>query len=419
MHRYLLRLALLPVASLVSACGDAPQETVAVEFLPVSAATGSAEPHLSLTVWGEAVLSWLEPDGDGVALRVSTLGEDAWQEPVTVASGDNWFVNWADFPSVVPISDTLWAAHWLARRPGGVYSYDVAIAVSGDAGQSWGQPVTPHDDGTATEHGFVTLFAWDESVGAIWLDGRNMAASDVNEGHGKAGADAHGSGMTLRSAIIGTDGSIRKPQLVDELVCDCCQTDVAIAANGPVAVYRNRTIDEIRDIHVISARGGTWQIDTAVADDGWKIAACPVNGPAISARENNVAVAWFTAAGDDTQVQMAWSSDAGESFGAPIDIDVGRPIGRVDVELLEDDVAVVSWLRMGDNDEGEICLRQVNASGNRGPVRIIATTGANRMSGFPQMVRQRDGLILAWTDTRDPESRVVSARVDSASLKIR
>ena len=35
----------------------------------------------------------------------------------------------------------------------------------------------------------------------------------------------------------------------------------------------------------------------AVHDDGWKIAACPVNGPMLSARGRDVAIAWFTATG--------------------------------------------------------------------------------------------------------------------------
>jgi len=415
MLRYFSYIGLLFLVILVSACNNAPEESVVMHTLPSIAAAGSAEPHLALTPGGQVVMSWLETQGDDAVLRVSTLHDHSWQTPVTVTRGDNWFVNWADFPSVVPVSDTVWAAHWLVRTSGGVYSYDVAIAVSKDAGQSWSEPVTPHDDGTATEHGFVTLFPWSGSVGAIWLDGRNTATNDVAEAHG----GSHGGGMTLRSARIGIDGSISQPQIIDELVCDCCQTDVAVTADGPVAVYRNRTDKEVRDIHVVSTRNGQWQGDTPVADDGWNIAACPVNGPVISARDDAVAVAWFTAANEDTRVKIAWSSDAGHSFGEAIDIDSDRPVGRVDVELIDNETAVVSWLRTGNDRLGEICLRLVHASGKLGPVQVIARTGASRMSGFPQMVRQGEGLVLAWTDTSGDSSRVVSARLNSASLTIR
>lgn len=406
MHRALPWIALL-VASLLSSCNDAPSsQAPSVQNLPAIAGSGSSVPHLARTVAGDVVMSWLEPDEERMALRVATLRDDAWESPVTVASGDNWFVNWADFPSVEPIDDTLWAAHWLVKTPGGVYSYNIAVAVSNDAGRTWSVPVTPHDDGTATEHGFVSLFPWQGAIGALWLDGRNMA------GHG----DSHDGGMTLRSASIGNDGAISNPQLVDELVCDCCQTDVTTGEDGPVAVYRNRSDTEVRDIHVVRAIDGRWQANTAVGDDGWKINACPVNGPAIASSGNTMAVAWFTAADDDSQLRMAWSSDDGRSFGNPIDVDVDRPIGRTDIELLDDGSAIVSWLRQGADGTGEICLRRVSASGQPGPVQVVATTGASRSAGFPQMLRHGSGLVIAWTDVSADSTQVHTARIDAAIL---
>ncbi len=407
MHRDLLPLVLL-LAPFVASCGDAPSsQASSVRKLPAIAGAGSSVPHLARTVAGDVVMSWLEPDEERMALRVATLNDDAWESPVTVASGDNWFVNWADFPSVEPINDTLWAAHWLVKTPGGVYSYNIAVAVSNDAGRTWSVPVTPHDDGTATEHGFVSLFPWHGAIGALWLDGRNMA------GHGLG--DSHG-GMTLRSASIGNDGAISNSQLVDELVCDCCQTDVTTGKDGPVAVYRNRSDTEIRDIHVVRAIDGRWQANTAVGDDGWKINACPVNGPAIASNGNTIAVSWFTAADDDSQLHMAWSSDDGRTFGNPIDVDVDKPIGRTDIELLDDGSAIVSWLRQGADTTGEICLRQVSASGQLGPVQVVATTGASRSAGFPQMLRDGSGLVIAWTDVSADTTQVHTARIDAAIL---
>jgi hypothetical protein len=290
-----------------------------------------------------------------------------------------------------------------------VYSYNVTMAISNDAGKSWSEPLTPHDDNTATEHGFVSLFPRDGAIGAIWLDGRNMSG----DGRG----EAHGGGMTLRSAMVAEDGSVRDSQLLDELVCDCCQTDVAIGRKGPMAVYRNRSDDEIRDIHVIRSESGRWLPDVPVADDGWTIAACPVNGPAIAAYGNTVAVTWFTAAAGDSRVRMAWSSDDGTSFGTATDVDLERPVGRVDIELLDERTAVVSWLRTGADNEAEISLRLVTASGTVGPGISVARTGASRASGFPQMLREGEDLVLAWTDTSGERSRVVTARVPVASVR--
>jgi hypothetical protein len=254
----------------------------------------------------------------------------------------------------------------------------------------------------------VSLFPSQDSIGAIWLDGRNTGAAGHESGHS--------GGMTLRSAIIAQDGSISDGQLIDELVCDCCQTDVTVGGVGPTVVYRNRTGDEIRDIHVVRSADSQWQPDAAVANDGWKIAACPVNGPAIASTDNAVAVAWFTAANEDTSVKLAWSFDGAINFAGPVAIDSDQPVGRVDVELLADGSAVVSWLRATANGEAEVCLRRVTPNGAAGPVHVVANTGANRASGFPQLLRAGDELILAWTDTSGAHSQVNAAHINVAML---
>lgn len=404
--RLLAVAALLPFITGGCAREDAITEHT-ITPLPDIAASGSAEPHLATTAVGTVVMSWLEPDGNEVALRWSQLSDKQWSEPVTVATGNDWFVNWADFPSVVPIDGDLWAAHWLVKRPGGTFAYDVAVATSADGGQTWGQPVTPHQDGTPTEHGFVSLFPGAGGVAALWLDGRNMQPSDDGHGHG---------GMTLRSAVVSQDGDLSHKAIVDELVCDCCQTDVAVAASGPVAVYRNRTEGEIRDIYVARLEDGQWQDGVPVAEDGWEIAGCPVNGPAIDARDRDVVVTWFTAARGDTRVRFARSRDAGKTFADAIDIATERPIGRVDIVLLEDESALVSWLRSAAGSEGEICIRRITADGNLGPEVVVATTAAGRMSGFPQMVIHGDAVILAWTDVSAESTSVQSASIDLKGL---
>jgi hypothetical protein len=403
-------LAVMALAGL-SACGDSEiSSEPVITQLPEVAAPGSAEPNLVVSTDGIVVMSWLEPSGEGVALRFATLSNDSWSIPTTVARGDNWFVNWADFPSVVPIDESLWAAHWLAKRAGSTYAYDIAVALSGNRGQSWGEPLTPHTDNTATEHGFVSLYPWQGGVGALWLDGRNMG-EDGSHGEGSTGG-----GMTLRSTVIDPNLQLRNEQEADDLVCDCCQTDVTLGPDGPIAVYRNRTTDEIRDIYVMRSVNGQWQSGKPVAEDGWKIAGCPVNGPAIESRENKVAVAWFTGANNMTRVRFARSENSAQSFDQPIDIAEDRPIGRVGVALLENGDALVSWLRDSGDGAGEICVRGITANGILGKTHVIATTASGRMSGFPQMVVKQETAILAWTDTNAENTAVKSALLDASTL---
>ena len=70
-----------------------------------------------------------------------------------------------------------------------------------------------------------------------------------------------------------------------------------------------------------------------------------MNGPAIAATGRNVGVAWFTAAADKPSVKIAFSTDAGAVFGQPFVVDDQRPLGRVDIVLLDDASALVSWLQ--------------------------------------------------------------------------
>jgi len=405
---------LLLAALFVAACGGSPDPapgTFTAESIETPAAPGSGQSHLAVTPEGTVVMSWLEPDGDGHALRFALLEGDSWSAPRTAARGDTWFVNWADFPSVVPVSDRLWAAHWLARRPEGGYAYDVEVAVSEDGGHTWGAAIMPHTDGTATEHGFVTLFPSHAGVGAVWLDGRNMQGSGAEEGgHG------HGEGgMTLRSAVIGAGGTLTQEYVIDSLTCDCCQTDVAIGPEGPVLAYRDRSDDEIRDISVTRTLEAGWSEPVPVSRDGWRIEGCPVNGPAIDAASGAIAVAWFTAADDRPRVLVARSVDGGRSFAEPMPLDIESPVGRVDVVQLADGGTIVSWLA-ADPEGAAIAVRRVGPDGQIGPVRVVARTAASRPSGFPQMVASGDQLVVSWTDVVEGGTHVRSARIPIDSV---
>lgn len=387
------------VAAALGACGADPAAGIGERMaaLPSPAAAGSTAPHLALAPDGAVVMSWLEPvAAGGHALRLASLRQGAWSAPVTVAQGTDWFINWADFPSVSPITATDWAAHWLVKQPGGTYSYDVAIAISRDAGATWSAPLTPHDDGTRTEHGFATLFPWGGDFGAVWLDGRNTRP------------DAGGGGMTVRYARIGFDGRIVAGGEIDDLACDCCATDVAVARDGPVATWRNRTREEIRDIVVSRFADGAWQPPQVLGSDNWKIPGCPVNGSTIAARGEQVVVAWYTAPGRQPRVQLAWSGDGGRSFSPPVLVADGAVSGRVDVALVAEDLAVVSWTSKPASGPGQWRLRVMPARGEPGPERLVTEGDVSRAGGFPQMIHAGDRLVFAWTVPGEP-SRVMTA----------
>ena len=393
-------------ASTVGESSEPKSPNLAVLLVP--AGPGSSSPNLAVGPDGSVVLSWLEADGAGHALKYATLDGNGWANAQTIAKGDNWFVNWADFPSVVPISETLWAAHWLVSQPAGGYAYDVFVALSADSGQSWSEPMTPHRDGTATEHGFVTLYPNDTGVGLVWLDGRNMA----NEQSDDVGV----SGMTLRAASLSPDLVLSSEAKIDGLICDCCQTDVARTSDGPVAIYRDRTSDGIRDNYVSRYVDNHWQEGKPMGNDNWNIPGCPVNGPVIEADENSVVAAWFTAAHDIPRIRTGFSEDSAKSFLAPIDVVSKETIGRVGLAILPSGDVAVSWLRKASVDSAEVCVRRVSADGDLGPVVIVSRGDDVPRFSVPRMVRAGDELIFAWTRRIQKASHVITASVPISTL---
>lgn len=380
--------------------GTAPEAPVAIEELASPAAPGSAEPQLATDAAGRAVLSWIEPSGDGHALKHSTLDLDArqWDTPRIAAAGDDWYVNPMDLPSVQPITADLWAAHWLVASAASPFAYDIAVATSQDGGASFGDPALLNDDGTAAEHGFVTLFPWGGAVGAVWLDGRELAQFHEQEPTAPE-LEVQPVGTNLRFARLTADGAVVEQGLIDRLVCDCCQTDVALTARGPLVVYRDRTDGEIRDIVIRSHGGSGWSDPVRLAPDNWQIEGCPVNGPAIAARGATVVIAWFTAAGDQPRVRVVRSTDQGRRFAAPIDVDTDGSFGQVDVVLAGDDSAVVSWWRRNPSGGTQLAARRISAGGALGAVQVVATSPASRPLDVPQMAATGEHVVFAWTQS--------------------
>lgn len=403
----LKRLTLAGMAAVAVGCApEGPASpSVAGEMLESPAGEGSGEPFLSSD--GDAVfMSWLEPaTGGGHELRFSRLAGTHWESATTIARSEHFFVNWADFPSVTPGADgTLWA-HWLERGKAGGYDYGVRVVRSSDGGDTWSEPWTPHDDTSPTEHGFVSTLPVDGGMGFVWLDGREHA-------EGADGSPATGE-MTLRYRSMSVEGTPGPEMLVDGRVCDCCQTDVAVSAAGPVVVYRDRSEEEIRDIYVSRFENGAWTEGSPVHSDGWHITGCPVNGPAVAARGERVAVAWFTAANDVPLVKVAFSEDGGRTFGAPVGVDGGAPAGRVDLLMLEGGTVLVSWIERTGGDAAEIRLRSVEPDGRASESATLTGSSGERSSGFPRMIEAPDGaLILAWTDVTDREPRVRVQRLE-------
>ena len=356
-------------------------------------------------------MSWVFKKEDVAHLEFAAFDGEIWNTPFIVAKGKDWFNNWADFPTITESNKNILTTYLQKSAPD-TYTYDVKVNVYNDSLKKWKKDILLHTDGTKSEHGFVSTTS-DNKGGFFvsWLDGRNTAGGGHHdEGHGTAGA------MTLRTAHISAKGIISQEQEVDSRVCDCCGTSMATSSNGPVIVYRDRSEDEIRDISISRNINGIWTQPQSVYKDNWEISGCPVNGPVISAFEENLAVAWFTGVNEKNKVQLIFSEDGGENFGLPIRIDTNLTLGRVDVVMLNKNEAVVSWMEQV-KEETLIQLMKVNSNGSKGEVVTLSKTSGERASGFPQIELFENKIVAAMTITaKDKPSTIKTVYVDLKNL---
>ena len=403
--RYLV-LSLFLIPALIN-CSSNPTYTVK-EF---SSPTGenASLPRLFTDNTGTVFMSWVESDGDSTSLLYSSLTNNEWTKSELISKSDSWFVNWADFPSITARNGEPIAVHWPQKIPGGTYAYNVNIT---NASSDWEHVIAPHNDNTPTEHGFVSMApASDSTFVTIWLDGRNTVNSGGHDDHDTPSGIA--SAMTLRAAVIDADLNVLESYLIDESVCDCCGTTVVNTESGFITAYRNRTENEIRDIYISRFVNGQWENSKPVFDDNWNIAACPVNGPSIDADGNSIAVAWFSGANDESKVKVAFSEDEGQTFSQPIVLDNGNPLGRVDVEFLEDGTALVSWMERNMEDRSKAFFngKKVSKKGQVLNEFKISLMESSRRSGFPQISSYNKSIIAAWTDLSTPSTPKVKVAI--------
>ncbi len=341
---------------------------------------------------------------------IAELRDTTLYSPVTLAVGENWFINWADYPSMV-VNGNHVLAHFLANSPGtNKMAYDIKYGVQDLATPSEHFQLL-NTDGTQSEHGFVSMLPLtDTSFFITWLDGRNMAGGHDDQHSGHTGA------MNVRAAEVNLYGKVRSEVILDHMACTCCQTTAALTSSGPVVLYRDCTIDNIRDIVITRKIGEDWTEPRPVHLDGWKIEGCPVNGPKADATGDTIVVAWFTGAQGKAKVNVAFSFDAGATFSVPRTVSNTYPLGRVDVKMLDSNQAIVSWMESQGDQTFLYAQRVASDLTIPGKPVKIAKVSSSRKSGFPQMEIMNDKVYFAWTDPERADAVVKITQVPLHTL---
>ena len=100
---------LLSAALVLTSCGHtkpaaAPKARESVREIPSPAGADSAQGNLAVAPDGAIYLSWMETADDGSPmLKFATLKDEKWSPAQTIVKSEDLMVNWADFPSLLPM----------------------------------------------------------------------------------------------------------------------------------------------------------------------------------------------------------------------------------------------------------------------------------------------------------------------------
>ena len=379
---------------------------VDIQEIPIFYENSNAQPNL-VSSDGSLSLSWISSKEENKAtLNYSQYKEGRWIKPQVIASGSDWFVNWADFPAHSINQDLIITSH-LKKSASGTYTYDVVLNLQKLSGEKIRENFLLNTDGVKAEHGFVSIIANNKKGFFItWLDGRNTIEKKLDGDHKP---------MTIRFAEITDKGDVIKESELDASTCDCCQTSIAITNDGPIVVYRDRSEKEVRDIYSVKNINGTWEKPNVVHDDEWIIKGCPVNGPKVAVNSKNLAVAWFTVYNDHPLVNVSFSKNNGNSFGTPIKINDHDAIGRVDVEFLNDKEVIVSYMEVDDIGT-YLKIKKVSFDGKISQPITISKIDGGRNTGVPQLEIIDSEIFIVWTIFLDGMNQLKSIKLSSKNI---
>ena len=379
---------------------------VYIQEIPFFYENSNAQPNL-VSSNGSLTLSWISSKEENKAsLNYSRYMEGRWIKPQVIASGSDWFINWADFPAHAINQDLIITSH-LKKSASGKYTYDVVLNLQKLSGEKIKEDFLLNTDGVKAEHGFVSIIANNKKGFFItWLDGRNTIEKKLDGDHKP---------MTIRFAEITDKGDVIKESELDASTCDCCQTSIAITNDGPIVVYRDRGEKEVRDIYSVKNINGTWEEPNVVHDDGWIINGCPVNGPKVAVNSKDLAIAWFTVSNDNPLVNVSFSKNNGNSFGAPLKVNDHDAIGRVDVAFLNDEEVIVSYMEVDDIGT-YLRIKKVSFDGKISEPITISKIDGGRNTGVPQLEIIDSEIFIVWTIFLDGMNQLKSIKLNSKNI---
>ncbi|MGF1669303.1 MAG: sialidase family protein [Balneolaceae bacterium] len=287
------------------------------------------------------------------------------------------------------------------------FAGSVKYIQSFDNGKSWTKPEIVHKSDTNIEnsHSFVaaTLLA-DGEVGTVWLDGRhklNHAVMYFSKTNGRKG--------------FGEDYAI------GEATCECCKNSMLTDNTGTLHISYRGLTDGTRDIMHFKSNdnGETFTKPAKVSDDGWKIDACPHNGPAMALGEkNDLHFIWYSLAGGEGLFYTT-SSNFGDNFENRIQISDNPVAKHPQVEVFDNHVVVV-WDELIGNGKEAHKRAVLSVIHNDEIVNSINLSTENQDGWAPNIIRLETGdLLTMWVEVLDGVQLLKYEVIDSQNLQKR
>jgi hypothetical protein len=365
--------------------GEAPGGCADVALRCASSATPAFAPDGTLWV------AWAA--GGQVTVAHSTDLGRTFVEPVAVTPGPQTLDGGADErPQVlVDARGVVTVAYAIFKDK--KYNGQIFTTVSRDAGRHFSVP-RPITDDMSSQRFIALARDADGQVFASWIDKRHGAAAE------QAGQPFAGASLAFAWSADGGE-HFTPAKIAHDHMCECCRLGVALAGpHQPAVVFRN-IFDGERDHALLQfAADGSVRSLTRVAEDHWKLDACPHHGPSLArAVDGTFHAVWFSGGGVRQGSFYAHSTDGGRHFSEPMPI--GDP-DRAPTRPFVLSTAGRVWLawKEFDGDSTSVLVRS-SADGGRSwdAPRVIAAT--EDASDHPLLIARGPRVFLSWVTAKE------------------
>lgn len=332
-----------------------------------------AMPLLTQTPKGEILLSWTEKDDQGLVSFCLAFSKDKGK-----TFGDKKVI----FTSKGIGNSRLMRAKVLTKKDGSLVALftnrselpagapsggrrtsDLVYCVSKDAGTTWTKPQNVDSDPAKAMRGFFDAIVLpNDEIAVFYL--KDVANSTKHEER------------DLRM-VLSKNGVFQPEKLIDPVVCDCCNINLLVDANGALHVYYRDNNDDIRDIaEIISTdNGATFSKPQIIHKDGWKINGCPHSGAISSTYGKGALIAWFSGAESETGFRLV--TQEGKKLFVLNDASVKNPWIMAGSKQ-----AVMLWEQGVADSKPQLVFRKINGEKVSETVAVDGTVNALNSTGL-------------------------------------